>query len=246
MPDDNDLPQATVERTTSRPDLGGLAHPDPRRGGGHRHRRAAVPQRGADDHHRAHARAGGRGGQDGHQVQGRAHRPGDGGEADPRLRQGGNHRQDDQECVRVDGRGREVLGRRAAGHAERGLRSRHAALGQLHRLRGGQVDQNPAHASWDSPSHRSSPAARARPSRSRPPSSARWASAPLSTIAASKRGRSWPTICRRTARRSTSRSSSTCRTTGTSIRAPASGMPAASMSRWAPPASRCGPSPWSP
>ena len=37
--------------------------------------------------------------------------------------------------------GREVLGRRAARHPERGIRSRHPALGQLHRFRGRQIGQ---------------------------------------------------------------------------------------------------------
>ena len=78
----------------------------------------------------------------------------------------------------------------------------HAALGQLHRLRGRQVEQAAAQI------HRPRRAARRhRPARpavraARRPTSARWASARRSTTAACRSARSSPTTSRPTARRS--------------------------------------------
>ena len=51
------IPAGHRRAAAPQPDLGGLDHSDPRRGGGHRYRRAAHPERGADHHDRPPARA---------------------------------------------------------------------------------------------------------------------------------------------------------------------------------------------
>ena len=137
---------------------------------------------------------------------------------DRRLRQGRGDREDRQERGGPDGRGREVLGRRAAHQPERGLRTRHAALRQLHRLRG---RASRPRSSAPSPALEVPPIITGgKPGRqfvaARPPTSARSASARRSTTAACRPARSSPTTWHPTARRSTSRSSSTRPTTSTS------------------------------
>ncbi len=128
----------------TRADLHRLDHPDPRGRGRRRDRGPAHHERGPDHHHRLQGRRGPRGGQDRHQVQGRQHRPGEEGRALRRPLEGGGDGEDGEERGGPDGRGREVLGRRGARHAERGVRPRHAPLGQLHRLRDRQVQEGAA------------------------------------------------------------------------------------------------------
>ena len=134
------------------------------------------------------------------------------------LRQGGSHGQDRQERGRSDGGRREVLGGASAHHPERDLRARHPAIGQLHRLRGRQLEEQRAHvhrARGAADPHRrvAGPAVRAEGRAIW----GRWGSARRSTTAACRSARSSPTTSPPTASRSSSRCSSTRPTTSTSL-----------------------------
>ena len=83
--DRDNLPQATVVPKKAPADLDRLDHPDPRRGGGHRDCDPAHHERRPDHHHRLQGCRRSRGRQDLHQVQGREHRPGDGGASFPTI-----------------------------------------------------------------------------------------------------------------------------------------------------------------
>ena len=152
MPDEaDDLPQATVGAATSRPRISvvwlipilaavvaiGIAV-------------QRFPQRGADDHHRAHGSPQGvEAGKTVIKYKDVHIGGGDGGEADPRLRQGGRSPPRSPKSasgLMVEDAKFWVVEPRVTLSGVSGLE--HAALGQLHRLRGGQVDQDPETASW--------------------------------------------------------------------------------------------------
>ena len=143
-PDSTTLPQAAVVRAEAHADLDRLDHPDARRAGGHRDRRPARLSEGPTITIVFKAAEGIEAGktfirykdvsiglvtavqlsEDYTKVLVKAKIA---------KQRGGAH-----------GRGREVLGRRAAHHAERRVGTQHAALGQLHRLPGRQVDRGAA------------------------------------------------------------------------------------------------------
>ncbi len=100
-----------------------------------------ILSEGPDDHHRLQVGRRHRGRQDVRQVQGRQHRAGDGRAPDRRRRAGRGHREDRQVGGEPHGRGREVLGRAPAHQPVRRVGAVHAAVRQLHRLRGGRVEE---------------------------------------------------------------------------------------------------------